>query len=71
MHLIKIIIIILSNIYFICSFFEHSLLIIINKKLGSEDNTVRIWDAHKGSNLLILKGHSESIYSVAFSPDST
>ena len=38
---------------------------------GSSDNTVRIWDAATGQNLLELKGHTDSVKSVSWSSDST
>src|SRR5204862_538431 len=37
---------------------------------GSNDRTVRLWDAVRGAALQTLKGHSSQVYSVAFSPDS-
>jgi predicted NACHT family NTPase len=36
---------------------------------GSEDNTVRIWDAATGSLLQTLQGHTGWVTSVAWSPD--
>ncbi|KAI9662762.1 MAG: hypothetical protein M1829_006157 [Trizodia sp. TS-e1964] len=36
---------------------------------GSEDNTVRLWDAGTGAALLTLEGHSSSVNSVVFSPN--
>ncbi|MGC8001180.1 WD40 repeat domain-containing protein, partial [Salmonella enterica] len=36
---------------------------------GSDDETMRIWDAQTGEQLRILKGHSGAINSVAYSPD--
>ena len=36
---------------------------------GSVDNTAKIWDAATGQEALTLKGHTNSIYGVAFSPD--
>src|SRR5271156_5185718 len=36
---------------------------------GSNDNTVRLWDATTGAALQTLKGHWRSVKSVAFSPD--
>jgi WD40 repeat protein len=36
---------------------------------GSDDNTVRIWDAVTGAALHMLEAHSGSVRSVAFSPD--
>ncbi|KAM7186577.1 Protein of unknown function (DUF3638) domain containing protein [Rhypophila sp. PSN 637] len=37
---------------------------------GSDDNSIKIWDASTGTCTQTLKGHSGSISSVAFSPDS-
>jgi WD40 repeat protein len=37
---------------------------------GSDDNTIKLWDAKTGSELQTLKGHSFSVRSVAFSHDS-
>ncbi len=36
---------------------------------GSEDNTIRVWDANKGAELMTLRGHRGSVRSVALSPD--
>jgi WD40 repeat protein len=36
---------------------------------GSDDNTVRLWDAVTGAALQTLEGHTFSVNSVAFSPD--
>ena len=36
---------------------------------GSEDKTVRLWDAVTGAALQTLKGHLDSVSSVALSPD--
>ncbi|MFN8004003.1 MAG: hypothetical protein U0X75_23660 [Acidobacteriota bacterium] len=36
---------------------------------GSEDNSVRLWSAKEGRELRKLSGHSDSVWSVAFSPD--
>jgi WD40 repeat protein len=36
---------------------------------GSNDNTVRLWDAISGAHKHTLKGHAGGITSVAFSPD--
>ncbi|KAH1322785.1 hypothetical protein EMGR_000402 [Emarellia grisea] len=36
---------------------------------GSDDNTIKLWDAQTGSELQSLQGHSDSVHSVAFSPD--
>ncbi|MDJ0782266.1 MAG: WD40 repeat domain-containing protein, partial [Desulfosarcinaceae bacterium] len=36
---------------------------------GSEDNTVRLWDAATGEALQELKGHTGYVWSVSFSPD--
>ncbi len=36
---------------------------------GSDDNTVKVWDAVKGQEVLTLKGHTSEVSSVAISPD--
>jgi WD40 repeat protein len=36
---------------------------------GSDDQTVRLWDATTGAALQTLEGHSITVSSVAFSPD--
>ena len=36
---------------------------------GSDDNTVRLWDANTGEHLRTLTRHKEDVNSVAFSPD--
>ena len=36
---------------------------------GSDDNTVRIWDATTGTEVSKMEGHSNWVNSVAFSPD--
>ena len=36
---------------------------------GSYDHTGKVWDAHNGKELLTLKGHTDNVNSVAFSPD--
>ncbi|KAK5987813.1 Vegetative incompatibility protein HET-E-1 [Cladobotryum mycophilum] len=36
---------------------------------GSNDNTVRLWDANSGACLQTLEGHNGSVRSVVFSPD--
>ena len=38
---------------------------------GSFDFIVRLWDAHTGYFLERYEGHTESVHSVAFSPDGT
>jgi hypothetical protein len=38
---------------------------------GSADQTVKIWDASSGDCLQTLEGHSDLVWSVAFSQDST
>ena len=38
---------------------------------GSNDNTLRLWNAVSGAHLNTLKGHSKWVRSVAFSPDGT
>ena len=37
---------------------------------GSQDKTVRMWDAKSGKALKILKGHAHWVQSVSFSPNS-
>jgi tetratricopeptide (TPR) repeat protein len=36
---------------------------------ASYDQTVRVWDAASGQELLALKGHTDQVYGVSFSPD--
>jgi WD40 repeat protein len=36
---------------------------------GSEDKTVRVWDATSGAQLHCLRGHEGAVWSAAFSPD--
>ena len=36
---------------------------------GSDDTTVRLWDAATGYELHALAGHTKRVWSVAFSPD--
>ncbi len=36
---------------------------------SSEDQTVRLWDADSGQEVLTLRGHTDIVTSVAFSPD--
>ncbi len=36
---------------------------------GSQDKTVKVWDAQTGQETLTLKGHSDLVTSVSFSPD--
>ena len=38
---------------------------------GSEDKTVRIWNASAGKELAVLLGHEGWVTSVSFSPDGT
>src|SRR5215472_15125153 len=38
---------------------------------GSEDKTVRVWDATSGEELKRLTGHTHWVRSVAFSPDGS
>ena len=38
---------------------------------GSDDKSVRVWDASTGAELKELKGHTDSVNSVAFSTDGT
>jgi WD40 repeat protein len=36
---------------------------------GSQDNTVKVWDANKGQEILSFKGHTSAVDSVVWSPD--
>jgi len=36
---------------------------------GSEDKTIKIWDAESGAELMTLRGHSDQVFGLAFSPD--
>ena len=36
---------------------------------GSYDQTVRVWDAASGAELLVLRGHEDDVPAAAFSPD--
>jgi WD40 repeat protein/serine/threonine protein kinase len=36
---------------------------------GSDDKTIKLWDAATGQEILTLKGHSGEVHDVAFSPD--
>jgi WD40 repeat protein len=38
---------------------------------ASEDQTVKVWDARSGAEVLCLRGHTERVFSVTFSPDGT
>ncbi len=38
---------------------------------GSQDQTVRVWNAHSHETLLTLHGHNAAVWGVAFSPDSS
>lgn len=38
-----------------------------DNNLGSEDNTIRLWDLSTGNEVRYLDGHSNSVKSVAFS----
>src|SRR6202043_703220 len=38
---------------------------------GSDDNTIKLWDVATEKEKATLKGHSEGVFSVAFSPDGT
>ena len=38
---------------------------------GSDDATIKIWEANTGQCLKTLKGHIEPVWSVAYSPDGT
>ena len=36
---------------------------------GSDDRTIKLWDAASGRELRTLEGHTNAVFSVAFSPD--
>jgi WD40 repeat protein len=36
---------------------------------ASVDQTVKVWDATSGQEMLSLKGHNGGVFGVAFSPD--
>jgi WD40 repeat protein len=36
---------------------------------ASSDKTARIWDAARGKEIAVLRGHEDDVYSAAFSPD--
>ena len=36
---------------------------------GTQDGTIKVWDAHNGSELMTFEGHEGPVRSVAFSPD--
>ncbi len=36
---------------------------------GSDDQTVRVWDAASGKELLVLRGHEGPVLAAGFSPD--
>jgi WD40 repeat protein len=38
---------------------------------GSNDETLKLWDAQTGQQTLTLTGHTGPVTSVAFSPDGT
>jgi WD40 repeat protein len=38
---------------------------------GSQDHTLKVWNAQTGQETLTLTGHHEDVNSVAFSPDGT
>ncbi len=38
---------------------------------ASVDNTVRLWDARTGKEIVVLEGHREIVRSASFSPDGT
>ena len=41
----------------------------ISRRVDSEDHTVRLWEMATGRLLLTIKGHSDNVLSVVFSPD--
>ena len=38
---------------------------------ASSDKTARIWDAANGKEIAVLRGHDNSVWSAAFSPDGS
>ena len=36
---------------------------------GSNDTTVKVWDVAAATEIAVLRGHSDAVYSVALSPD--
>ena len=38
---------------------------------GSDDKSIRVWDATSGTQIHQLDGHSSGVTSVSFSPDGT
>ena len=36
---------------------------------GSKDKTIRLWDSASGKKLLVLKGHTDGVRSIVFSPN--
>jgi WD40 repeat protein len=61
---------ILSKAIMVLSLQLHFLLMDRHIVSGSCDKTVRVWDAQTGQNVIDpLKGHDDSVTSVAFSPD--
>jgi WD40 repeat protein len=38
---------------------------------GSDDNTLKIWDASSGKELATFSGHTDSVWEVAYSPDGS
>ena len=38
-------------------------------QVGAGDDTIRLWDVVTGAHKQVLTGHTDSVYSVAFSPD--
>jgi WD40 repeat protein len=36
---------------------------------GSDDATVRVWDAASGAELLVLRGHEGDVWAAGYSPD--
>ncbi len=43
----------------------------IHLATGSADNTAKVWNVTTGEALLTLTGHTDAVYSVAFSADGT
>ena len=50
--------------------FQSDFCVINFVQLLSKDKTLRIWNAETGKAIRTLSGHTDAVYSVAFSPDS-
>jgi WD40 repeat protein len=41
----------------------------VQQTISVKDQTVKVWDAGKGTEIFSLKGHMQDVTSAAFSPD--